>query len=289
MLDDRDFEIVKCFIDFLQPFYEATTRLSGIYYSTSVLTLHHIYDISLVFKKYDSLEFFSSIIDKMKENFLKYWNGVPMLYALAAVLDPRCKLRLVSKLIKKIGDNLEADVGVTPQEVQDALYRMFDSYSLRFGTQSVRASSSYAPSSSSSKMSSWQLLDEDEEDDHIASSSSLIVNRQELTTYLTTNHSYLWNEFPDTNMFNVLEWWKSQSMALPILSTIAKDLLSIPVSSVACEQVFSIAGNVLDERRSRLKGDILEALMCVKDWELARHRAQEQRDDWIEDFANFNI
>jgi hypothetical protein len=74
----------------------------------------------------------------------------------------------------------------------------------------------------------------------------------------------------------------------------ARDLLTIPVSSVACEQIFSISGNVLDERRSRLNGDILEVLMCVKNWKLVHHRTQnftteQEYEDYIDDLGTLNI
>ena len=38
------------------------------------------------------------------------------------------------------------------------------------------------------------------------------------------------------------------------------------LTTVAGEQVFNSSGKVLDERCARLGNDILEALMCVKDW-----------------------
>ena len=68
-----------------------------------------------------------------------------------------------------------------------------------------------------------------------------------------------------------------------------RDILTIPVSTVASEQVFSCSGRVLDKRRARLNDDILEAVMCVKDWEDARRRSQQVQDDWVDDFENLDI
>ena len=47
----------------------------------------------------------------------------------------------------------------------------------------------------------------------------------------------------------------------------ARDLLTPPASTVASESAFSIGGRVLEERRSRLSPDMLDCLMCLKDWE----------------------
>ncbi|XP_022870439.1 uncharacterized protein LOC111389726 [Olea europaea var. sylvestris] len=51
----------------------------------------------------------------------------------------------------------------------------------------------------------------------------------------------------------------------PIVSTIVKDLLTPPVSTIVSEFAFSAGKMVLTDVRSQLKEDVLEALMFVKD------------------------
>jgi hAT family C-terminal dimerisation region len=50
----------------------------------------------------------------------------------------------------------------------------------------------------------------------------------------------------------------------PVWSSIARDYLSIMASSVSSERAFSQGGITISKRRNRLKGDIVEALQCVK-------------------------
>lgn len=50
------------------------------------------------------------------------------------------------------------------------------------------------------------------------------------------------------------------------------------MSTVASEAVFSLDGQVPCDQRSRLKEDILEVLICLKDWEYAELRFQKQVD-----------
>ena len=66
--------------------------------------------------------------------------------------------------------------------------------------------------------------------------------------------------------FNVLQWWKHSSSKFPILSRMARDILAIPVSSVASESAFSTGGRVLSPFRSSLLPSTIEALICTQDW-----------------------
>ena len=50
----------------------------------------------------------------------------------------------------------------------------------------------------------------------------------------------------------------------PIAASLARDYLAIMASSVSSEGAFSSAGITLSKRRNQLKGDIVEALQCLK-------------------------
>ncbi|KAI8547617.1 hypothetical protein RHMOL_Rhmol07G0209200 [Rhododendron molle] len=71
----------------------------------------------------------------------------------------------------------------------------------------------------------------------------------------------------------------------------ARDLLTPPVSSVASESAFSAGNRVLDERRSRLAPDILDYLICLKDWENAGLGIQkcQPRDEFRDYFLDSDI
>ena len=47
-------------------------------------------------------------------------------------------------------------------------------------------------------------------------------------------------------------------------ASLARDYLAIMASSVSSERAFSSAGITVSKRRNRLKGDIVEALQCLK-------------------------
>lgn len=72
--------------------------------------------------------------------------------------------------------------------------------------------------------------------------------------------------FSSSKNFDVLSWWKGNSVKYPILSNMARDVLSIPMSMVASESTFSAGGRVIEPHRSCLKPQTVEILLCGADW-----------------------
>ncbi|KAK9073208.1 hypothetical protein SSX86_007532 [Deinandra increscens subsp. villosa] len=69
-----------------------------------------------------------------------------------------------------------------------------------------------------------------------------------------------------TEDFDILQWWKFNAARYPTLAKMAKDILAIPISSVASESAFSTGGRVIEPCRSSLSPQIVEALICSQDW-----------------------
>ena len=60
-----------------------------------------------------------------------------------------------------------------------------------------------------------------------------------------------------------LKWWKTRESVYPNLSKIAKKYLGIVATSVPSERVFSKAGQVVTERRNRLKANNVQKLIFL--------------------------
>jgi hAT family C-terminal dimerisation region len=67
-----------------------------------------------------------------------------------------------------------------------------------------------------------------------------------------------------------------QNCMFPILSKLARDVLCIPITTVASESAFSAGGRVLDDYRSSLKKDMVKILVCGGDWIKAASKAMIQ-------------
>ena len=94
----------------------------------------------------------------------------------------------------------------------------------------------------------------------VCSTTNLDARRSEIDTYL---EELVW---PRSSDFDILSWWKANSSKYPILQTIARDILAIPISTVASEFAFSTSGRFICPHRSRLHPKTLEAMMCAQDW-----------------------
>ncbi|CAN0872649.1 Putative AC transposase [Linum grandiflorum] len=91
--------------------------------------------------------------------------------------------------------------------------------------------------------------------------------RSRISTYKTELDHYLTeNIIPFEDEFDLLVWWQQNGPKYPMLQGIARDLLAIPITSVASEAAFSAGGRLLDPHRSRLNSVTVEAMMCTHSW-----------------------
>ena len=64
--------------------------------------------------------------------------------------------------------------------------------------------------------------------------------------------------------FEVLGWWKDNSSRYPLFSKVAKDGLTIPISTVASESAFSTRGRIVDPFQSSLSPLMVQNLVCTQ-------------------------
>ncbi|KAF3781004.1 putative AC transposase [Nymphaea thermarum] len=103
------------------------------------------------------------------------------------------------------------------------------------------------------------------EDPGKAENVAFQVTKSEIDTYLDDRlikHDNNGDDF----FFNILQWWKDKESRYQILSQMARDLLSISITSVASEKAFSTGGRIVNDSRSSLVPKIVEALVCLGNW-----------------------
>ncbi|XP_057775002.1 zinc finger BED domain-containing protein RICESLEEPER 2-like [Salvia miltiorrhiza] len=265
-----DWMKVKDVIDILEIFYEATHVISGVDYPTSNVYLAVIWRVKHVLNEKENHvdEFIRVMIKEMKKKFDKYWGSCNLLMTIGAILDPRFKMRLVDFAFHKIYNEVDARANI--MKVRDALYNLYfeyvevDNAKSRKGTTSERCSATCTSSTSQGKLVPSGLSMFDEYLDTIEVNGPL---KSELDIYL--DEGVVRSQDGDgavASEFDALAWWKSQELKFKILSTLARDVLAIPISTVASEATFSAGSRVLDPYRSRLGSDMVEILICGADW-----------------------
>ena len=93
LLNKQHWFVAEKILEFLELFYDSTIVLSGVYYPTNSLILHHILEIAGHLHDYEHDNNLDGVVVPMKAKFLKYYKSIPLLYSFAFVLDPRAKLR----------------------------------------------------------------------------------------------------------------------------------------------------------------------------------------------------
>jgi hypothetical protein len=81
----------------------------------------------------------------------------------------------------------------------------------------------------------------------------------ELTAYLGTDNVTAYKDD-----FDLLLWWCDHKLTFPTLSIMARDIMSVPISTVSLESCFSLTEKIIEERRRCLLSETVEMLACLK-------------------------
>lgn len=202
---------------------------------------------------------------EMKLKYDKYWGkieNINQLLYFGVVLDPRYKLRYVDWSFKDMYASEPLFAQNLSSSVKKNLFKMYDLYKENHDQQQCRvgqtsAGSSQIPTAGPIEIPT-SLARADAFEQHLKEKDS-IDKQNELERYLEEANIKIPN-------FDILLWWKQNSTRYPILSTMVRDVLASPVSTVASESAFNTGGRVLDTYRSSLNPEMAEALICTQNW-----------------------
>ncbi|KAG4138741.1 hypothetical protein ERO13_D07G152450v2 [Gossypium hirsutum] len=285
-LSNEEWRNVAILCKFLKVFYDVTCVFSGSNYPTANLYFRGVWKVHKVLL--DTVKgpysFLTPMVKQMQEKFNKYWAEYSLILSCAAILDPRYKLNYVQYCFTTIYGDHASDFVET---ILSNLRLLFDEYVKK----SKSTSSSLAGSSNvSDKNPIDSGLDEhndssadfggyfDESDDYkrYLNESSTRSEKSQLDIYLEEPELEL------NSQIDVLDYWGKSSVRYNELSLLARDLLAIPISTVASELAFSMGKKVITPLRSSLKPKTVQAVVCLDDWMRAKGFSAEigcKKDD----------
>ncbi|XP_042476601.1 zinc finger BED domain-containing protein RICESLEEPER 2-like isoform X3 [Macadamia integrifolia] len=160
--------------------------------------------------------------------------------------------------------------------VKSTLARLFEEYRCMEITEEERGFQSHAIEDNTV----GDVLDWEELSMYESSTTTVIQDKSELDLYLEEPRIK-----DPIKHYDVLAFWKSQGSKYHDLSRMTRDVLAIPVSTIASESAFSAGGKVIDKYRSKLLPTNAEALICLRDWMFGVDFRAEPVDD-ASDLAN---
>lgn len=247
----RDWEAARVFVKFLKLFYDVTLKFSGTLNVTSNLFFKELVVVqaSLHTLSTQSDSNVSLMAKKMKEKFSKYWENLGKLNFLlyvAVILDPRYKMTFMKWCLNQVYVASMTDKDRTPSTVMlDEVKKSFNRLYTYFASSEEEEQSNGNPSPSTSRIDMPDI-------DNLGLSLSLPSqfasfleeteysdNKSELDKYLEAKC------VKDHASFESLDWWSQNSKEFPALARMARDVLVVPVSTVASESTFSTGGRIL--------------------------------------------
>ncbi|XP_071695172.1 zinc finger BED domain-containing protein RICESLEEPER 2-like [Rutidosis leptorrhynchoides] len=265
---EKDWELANIICKKLKVFYDVTLLFSSDKYPTANLFVKSIYEIKYALNQWseDEEKIIRDMAMKMISKYDKYWNVIHGFMGVAAILDPRYKLNIMEYSFPRLYSNME-DVKAKIDAHKVFMYELFEHYQ---EDAYNNAGNHVNPMSNNKNTGSGGLFDD--YSSYVAEDTTSGSIKLELDHYLEEKVC------PPGMDLDILAWWKTNGVKYPNLQKIARDILAIPITTVASESSFSTSGRLVSPHRSRLHPDALEALMCAQSWLLAEIRGNNSFD-----------
>ncbi|KAF5805195.1 putative transcription factor/ chromatin remodeling BED-type(Zn) family [Helianthus annuus] len=228
----------------LKLLFDTANLLTSATIPTTNTFFHEVWKIQLELTRAATSEdpVINTIAKPMQVGFDTYWKSCCLILAIAVVMDPRFKMKLVEFSFTKIyGEEAASYINL----VDEGIHQMFLEY--------------VGGLEGSVKQEDVAGLGLTDFDMYIMETTSQ-QSKSELDQYL--EESLL----PRVHEFDVMGWWKLNKVKYPTLSKMARDILTVPVSTVAPELVFETERKEMDRYRCSLRPETVEAVICAKDW-----------------------
>jgi hypothetical protein len=216
----------------------------------------------------------SAMAFRMKLKYNKYWGDfkkINTLLFIASVLDPRYKMEVLEFwFLSNIGEVKTNRIVSKLKNILEQLYSHYAMHDGESGPSGARMSNEGRICSISTSLGvglgGSTSYDPDLDKDALTDFHTFRAKRNLMLARTEIEKYYVEGVETPSQSFDILMWWNVNLAKYPVLSRIARDVLAIPLTTVASEFAFSTGGRVIDCFRSSLAPKIVEALICTQNW-----------------------
>ena len=255
MPSSTEFAVIEELVDILKPFNDATEILSGDLYPTLgiVQPVFHRFLNDVLPSKPGDRDVVKKIKDAIRQNLSTRYQEeeIETILLLAMYLDPRFKKAPMLTAEKKTSMKSFMKYELEVYILDDRRLSQAEVSIVEQGEPGLSEPESRAKRTKLEKFFGDTFVKNSSEKISAAEAAEAELQKYELEDPLSLDSK------------NPLLWWKEREINYKFLSILAKRFLCITSTSVPSERLFSSAGNLLSERRSRLSPENVEKLLFL--------------------------
>jgi hypothetical protein len=219
----------------------------------------------------DRHDYIRSMTGKMAQKFDEYWGECNLLMSIVVVLDPRYKMKLINFCFLLIYPEFESSQHI--ENVLAVLHELFEVYVTAHDSSVLKQSASEQVAIVSNSVSTPHVsrvsTGRSRYQDHVRTTDVIRSLKSNLDICLEEDVYIGENDDNGEDIdieFEALARWKFNALKYRILSKMANDILTVPITTVAFESSFSAGGKVIEPHRASLSTETVQMLLCGSDW-----------------------
>uniref|UniRef100_A0A7N0TJG0 BED-type domain-containing protein n=1 Tax=Kalanchoe fedtschenkoi TaxID=63787 RepID=A0A7N0TJG0_KALFE len=261
---EEEWERVSLISNFLKLIAELSHILVEKKNPTANIFFAEICDLHLQLNQWSQSTdvYISSLALNMKSKLDDYWEKYGVIFAVAAVLDPRFKMKLVEYYYAQLyGSSAQDRINY----ISECVRVLYNEHVICSPLASVHQGLTWQVAEGGPAAGCLSITQNDGLD-RLTGFDRFLDETSQTQSIKSDLDKYLEEPlFPRTTDFNILNWWKVHMPKYPIVSMMARNLLGTPLA-VALGLTSNSGYRPLDSNWNSLDPATLQVVICAQDW-----------------------